>query len=123
MRGTVKRAVKEGVQPGTFRATFEDKILMSDIVFCRTWYQVDIPRLYNPIVAYGENRLIMTHAQLRKERDLPIPNKKDSEYAHHDEVLDREREERVFAGLEVPKKIQENLPFKQKQKVLVYNDA
>ena len=73
IRGTVKKAIKEGVQPGSFRATFEDKILKSDIVFCRTWYQVDIPRIYNPVVAYGAVRFIKTHAQLRKERDLPIP--------------------------------------------------
>lgn len=38
IRGTVKRAIKEGVQPGSFRATFEDKILKSDLVFCKTWY-------------------------------------------------------------------------------------
>jgi len=38
IRGTVKRIVKEDAQPGNFRATFEDKILMSDMVFCRTWY-------------------------------------------------------------------------------------
>ena len=43
--------------------------------------------------------MIKTHAQLRKERDLPIPNKKDSNYVHHDDALDREREERVFSGL------------------------
>jgi len=50
---------------------------------------VEIPHLYNPIVAYGEVRMLMTHAQLRKDRDLPIPNKgKDSEYAHHDAELD-----------------------------------
>jgi len=88
IRGTIKKTIKEGVQPGSFRATFEDKILKSDLVFCRTWYQVDIPKLYNPIVAYGTTRMLKTHAQLRKERDLPIPYKKDSEYAHHDEKLD-----------------------------------
>ena len=121
IRGTVKKAIKEG-QPGAFRATFEDKILKSDLVFCRTWYQVEIPHLYNPIVQYGNTRMLKTHKALRDERDLPIPQKKDSVYAHHDTQLDQERDERVFSGLEVPKSIQANLPFKQKQRVQVHND-
>ena len=58
--------------------------------------------------------MLKTHAELRKERDLPTPQKLDSTYKHHDEDLDREREERVFAGLNVPKAIETNLPFKQK---------
>lgn len=105
--------MKEG-QEGNFRATFEDKILMSDLVFLRTWYSIEVPRFCNPVVAYGQTRMVKSHAQLRKERDLPIPNKKDSQYAHHDEVLDRERDERVFASLNVPKSIATNLPFKSK---------
>lgn len=44
-------------------------------------------------------------------------------YAHHDSEVDRERAERVFAGLQVPKSIEANLPFKQKQRVKVLNDA
>ena len=114
IRGQIKKAVKEGAPAGAFRATFEDKILKSDIIFCRTWYAIDVPRFCNPVVAYGKTRMLKSHAQLRKERDLPIPSKKDSEYKHHDEALDKEREERVFTGLSVPKKIEANLPFKQK---------
>jgi hypothetical protein len=36
--------------------------------------------------------------------------------------VDRERDERVFAPLQVPKAIQSNLPFKSKQKVKVLED-
>jgi len=121
IRGQIKRTVKEG-QPGSFRATFEDKILMSDLVFARTWYAIDIPRFCNPVVAYGNTRMLKSHAQLRRQRDLPIPQKPDSTYAHHDEALDKERSERVFAGLNVPNSIQKQLPFKQKQRVTVAND-
>lgn len=51
IRGQVKKALKEG-QKGSFRATFEDKILMSDIVFCKTWYKMPLQKFYNPIVDF-----------------------------------------------------------------------
>ncbi|KAF5838557.1 BMS1-like protein [Dunaliella salina] len=53
VRGTVKKALRPGgalhVKDGTFRATFEDKILSSDIVFLKAWVAVDLPRFYNPV--------------------------------------------------------------------------
>lgn len=51
IRGQIKKISKEGGE-GTFRATFEDKILMSDIVFCRAWYKIILERYYNPILTY-----------------------------------------------------------------------
>jgi ribosome biogenesis protein BMS1 len=55
IRGTVKKAVRPGTgngQPGSFRAVFEDKPLLSDIVFLRVWLPVDIPKLYNPVTNF-----------------------------------------------------------------------
>lgn len=46
------QALRPGVQnsqDGSFRATFEDKPLMSDIVFLRAWIAVDLPKFYNPV--------------------------------------------------------------------------
>ena len=46
IRGRVKKAITESKReesagpPGSFRALFEDQLVMSDIVFCKTWYPV-----------------------------------------------------------------------------------
>lgn len=38
-----------GGPPGLFRATFEDKVLRSDIVFLRSWVSVEIPKFCNMV--------------------------------------------------------------------------
>lgn len=35
----------------------------------------------------------------------------DSEYVRYDEQIDKERDERVFAPLQIPRAIEQNLPF------------
>lgn len=43
IRGQLKKSAKGG-EPGRCRATFEDKILKSDVIFCRLWVPVEINR-------------------------------------------------------------------------------
>jgi ribosome biogenesis protein BMS1 len=47
IRGQVKKALAK--PEGCYRAAFEDKILLSDIVFLRAWYQIKPRQYYNPV--------------------------------------------------------------------------
>ncbi|KAI9016773.1 hypothetical protein DFJ74DRAFT_678236 [Hyaloraphidium curvatum] len=83
IRGQIKKHLPK--PEGCFRATFEDKILMSDIVFLRAWYPVRPKPLYNPVtnllLAPDESWQGMKLAgELRRERAIPLDLKADSEY-------------------------------------------
>lgn len=70
---------------GSVRCTFEDKILMSDIVFLRTWVQVDLPKFFTPVTSLldGPARTwkgMRTVAEIRREKNMAIPVQKDSLY-------------------------------------------
>lgn len=72
---------KEGIA----RCTFEDRILMSDIVFLRAWTQVEVPRFFNPSTTALQPRNqtwqgMKTVAELRRELNLPVPVNGDSLY-------------------------------------------
>lgn len=84
IRGQVKRALSK--PEGHFRATFEDKVLMSDIVFLRAWYPVKPHRFYNPVTnllssssppftktAVANNKTNITSATVDKDNDNNIP--------------------------------------------------
>jgi hypothetical protein len=80
IRGQIKKAVKEGgADKGNFRASFEDKVLMSDLVTCRVWVPVEIPNYYNPVTTLlNEGGSAGWHgmrplAQIRKEEALKVP--------------------------------------------------
>ncbi|KAK8509472.1 hypothetical protein V6N13_061897 [Hibiscus sabdariffa] len=126
IRGQVKKAAKEeignrpkkkGGQPreGIARCTFEDRILMSDIVFLRAWTQVDVPQFYNPLTTSLQPREktwqgMKTVAELRREHNLAVPVNKDSLYKPI------ERKPRKFNPLVIPKALQADLPFESKPK-------
>ncbi|KAI3908841.1 hypothetical protein MKW98_029391 [Papaver atlanticum] len=64
-------------QEGIARCTFEDRILMSDIVFLRAWTQVEVPRFFNPLTTALQPRdrilqLMRIVAQLRRKKFNPI---------------------------------------------------
>ncbi|KAL3876947.1 hypothetical protein ACJMK2_034726 [Sinanodonta woodiana] len=117
IRGQIKKAIKS--PEGAFRATFEDKILLSDIVFVRTWYPVEVPAFYNPVTTLllpPEEKTawmgMKTTGQLRRERGMKFEQKKDSLYKPI------ERTGRKFRPLVIPKDLQKVLPFKDTPKFL-----
>lgn len=104
IRGQIKRALSK--PEGCFRATFEDKILMSDIVFLRAWYPIKPHRFYNPATnLVGWQAMRLTGA-IRAEQGVPTPKDRNSQYRKI------ERVDRHFNPLRVPKQLAAELPFK-----------
>ncbi|KAJ5217075.1 ribosome biogenesis protein [Penicillium chermesinum] len=105
IRGQIKRALSK--PDGYFRATFEDKILMSDIVFLRAWYPIKPHRYYNPVTNLLdlEEGMKLT-GEVRREKGIPTPLNKDSAYHKI------ERQERHFNPLRVPRQLAAELPYK-----------
>ncbi len=103
IRGQIKHALK---QEGAFRATFEDKILLSDIVFLRAWYAIRPHRFYNPannLLGWQPMRLT---GELRRAANVPTPQPRNSQYRAV------ERADRHFNTLKVPRRLAAALPFK-----------
>lgn len=111
IRGQIKKALSK--PEGNFRATFEDKVLMSDIVFLRAWYPIRPHRFYNPVTNLLESSgeadtwsgMRLT-GQVRADQNIATPKEKNSAYRNI------ERQERHFNPLRVPRKIQADLPYK-----------
>uniref|UniRef100_A0A3Q2KXL4 BMS1 ribosome biosis factor n=1 Tax=Equus caballus TaxID=9796 RepID=A0A3Q2KXL4_HORSE len=115
IRGQIKKALR--APEGAFRASFEDKLLMSDIVFMRTWYPVSIPAFYNPVTSLlkpvGEKDTwsgMRTTGQLRLAHGVKLKPNKDSLYKP---IM---RQKKHFNSLHIPKALQKALPFKNKPK-------
>ncbi|OCF41810.1 ribosome biogenesis protein BMS1 [Kwoniella heveanensis CBS 569] len=115
IRGQVKKALSK--PDGAFRATFEDKILLSDIVFLRAWYSIEPKKLYNPVCSLlladkGEWKGMRLTGQIRRDEGLKTPLDVNSAYRPI------ARTTRRFNPLKVPKKLEASLPFASKTKAL-----
>jgi len=121
IRGQVKKAIGRGSSikgsiAGSFRATFEDRVKMSDIIFCRTWYPVPIPQYY----AVVDNLLLKdkdswigekTLGRIRFEQGLKPEVNPNSLYREIKRPTGKQ-----LAGLVIPRSLQKELPFKSKPK-------
>lgn len=131
IRGQIKRALAK--PEGHYRATFEDKVLMSDIVFLRAWYPVKVQKFYNPVTnllsasttapsstpaaiesgnanenkdqSEGWQGMRLT-GQVRAAANIPTPQQQNSKYRPI------ERPTRHFNPLRVPRQLAADLPFK-----------
>ncbi|PPQ76857.1 hypothetical protein CVT24_010783, partial [Panaeolus cyanescens] len=111
IRGQVKKALPK--PDGAFRATFEDKVLKSDIIFLRAWYTIQPRKYYNPVTSLlladkSQWKGMRLTGQIRREEGLKTPLDVNSTYKKI------ERAPRRFNPLVVPKKLQAALPFASK---------
>lgn len=117
VRGMIKKSLSE--QEGAFRATFEDKILMSDIVFVKTWFAVEVPKFYaivTNLLQKVEERSswkgMRTVGEIKRENNIRNEVNNDSLYK------EIKREAKVFNPLQIPRNLQAELPYSLKPKIV-----
>ena len=72
IRGQIKKALSK--PEGHFRATFEDKVLMSDIIFLRAWYSIKPHRFYNPVTNLLAGSQTPSETANNAKADIAPPN-------------------------------------------------
>ncbi|KAF7325702.1 hypothetical protein MKEN_00420400 [Mycena kentingensis (nom. inval.)] len=115
IRGQVKKGLSK--PDGAFRATFEDKVLMSDIIFLRAWYAIQPRKFYNPVTSLLlADKSVWSGMRLtgavRRAEGIKTPLQVNSTYKRI------ERPERRFNPLIVPKKLQAALPYASKPRTM-----
>ncbi|ETO25329.1 BMS1-like ribosome biogenesis protein [Reticulomyxa filosa] len=113
VRGSIKKA--EG-KVGNFRATFEDRLLKSDMIFLKSWVPIAPQQFYNPVRSLlltfkDQWKGMKTIGQLRAENNARPAFKEDSVYRSHGR-----KKLRLFNTLKIPTSIQKQLPFNMRQK-------
>eukprot|EP00090_Calanus_glacialis_P046436 TRINITY_DN9120_c0_g1_i1.p1 TRINITY_DN9120_c0_g1~~TRINITY_DN9120_c0_g1_i1.p1 ORF type:complete len:1240 (-),score=545.03 TRINITY_DN9120_c0_g1_i1:50-3718(-) len=118
VRGMIKKSLSE--HEGAFRATFEDKILMSDIVFVKTWFAVEVPKFYaivTNLLQKEEER--STWKGMRTVGEIKRENNIRNEVLNDDSLYKEiKREAKVFNPLQIPRNLQAELPYSLKPKIV-----
>lgn len=116
-RGSAEGMVEGRRYPGDFRATFEDKVLLSDIVFLRAWVPVQAQKFCSiATTLLDQDRArdgawrMRTTREIRESRALPIPTRVDSLYKPV------ERTDPLLAKQKIPKAVESALPYASKPK-------
>ncbi|KAJ7071858.1 GTP binding protein [Mycena belliarum] len=115
IRGQVKKGLSK--PDGAFRATFEDKVLKSDIIFLRAWYSIQPRKFYNPVTSLllsdkSKWTGMRLTGQVRRDEGIKTPLNVNSTYKRI------ERPQRRFNPLIIPKKLQAALPYASKPRVM-----
>ncbi|SCV68872.1 BQ2448_993 [Microbotryum intermedium] len=114
IRGQIKKALSK--PEGCYRAAFEDKVLMSDIIFLRAWYQIKPRQFYNPVASLllrdkASWQGMRLTGEVRRDQGVKTPSDINSLYKP---IV---RETRRFNTLKVPRKLQAALPYASKPKL------
>ena len=118
LRGIIK-AVMKG-KGGLVRCTFEDKLLMSDVVFLRAWKPVDPPRYcaMAPTLLDPNWKGMRTMRELRRDLNIANPGltNPDSQYREVRARRDTNFDETPDAGsIMISRNMRKNLPFSLKE--------
>ncbi|EGG03464.1 uncharacterized protein MELLADRAFT_75321 [Melampsora larici-populina 98AG31] len=113
IRGQIKKALAK--PDGCYRATFEDKVLMSDLIFLRAWYNIKPRMFYTPVASLllpNKTRWqgMRLTGEVRRDQNIATPVDANS---HYRPII---RETRRFNTLKIPKKLSASLPFATKPK-------
>jgi ribosome biogenesis protein BMS1 len=92
LRGEVKKSQPHD-EPGTFRAVFEDKILMSDIVSCRLWVPVTPAEFYLPVTSLLTAPELHADPSVKAITDGAVDGEYDDDEDHEIEEEDDDEEE------------------------------
>jgi len=112
IRGVIKKVKGKN---GLVRATFEDQLRVSDIVFLRSWIKIEPEKYYNPLFTLllkdkANWKGIRTIGRVCYEENIKPSKKIDSIY----QITQRPKQR--FAPFRVSRKLYLNLPFKSKTK-------